>query len=259
MPKITNELTIALDGEVTPRDLAKAAKAFATLLETITQEVAPGVQLEWVISDLRPGSSVLTAECRSYTPADAQKARKVVERGERFGEDMQHRNGHVSKTSAIREVEQEFRSLTGERLLRVRMESPLRDYVLAGLPTTPDEIQPGNKVAFGSVRGRVQAMNSHGSLRFTLYDVNEDKAVSCYLVEGADSEQMMLGLWGKLVEVEGLITRDGASGKPHSVREIEGVTAIETTRGGWRGSIGAAPGFLGDERSEDIIRRARDA
>ena len=100
-------------------------------------------------------------------------------------------------------------------------------------------------------------MNSHGSLRFTLYDVNDDKAVSCYLPEGTESENTMLDLWGKLVEVEGNISRDPDTGRPLTIREIAGVEPIEPGPT-WRDALRAAPGFLGATKSEDIIRRARD-
>jgi len=255
MSQHPSELTLALDGEVTPEALAKAAAAFARLLDAISQEGASGAPLEWIISDLRSGSSVLTAECRATDPADAARVRTVIARGHRFGEEMEHGNGSTKKTPALREIEASFRSLARGRLVRVRLESPERDYILAGFPRSEAAPGPLKTIAVGSVRGRVQAMNSHGSMRFTLYDVNDDKGVSCYLPEGSDSEQEMLGLWGKLVEVEGRITRD-ADGRPLSIRDIAGISAIEDPS--WRQAIGAAPGFLGNESAEDIIRRARD-
>ena len=63
-------------------------------------------------------------------------------------------------------------------------------------------------------------MSSRGSPRFTLYDVNDEKGVSCYLPERTDSEQKMLGFWGAMVEVEGIIRCDPESDQPLTIRDI---------------------------------------
>jgi hypothetical protein len=253
-PPLT-ELTIALDGEVTARDLANAAAAFAMLLDAVSQQEAPDVRVEWVITDLRPGSSVLTAECRAIDPDDRPRVKRVVQAAHRFAAGME--GGKLQPTShMLRDVERAIRELPHGRLVRVRLESAERDYVLAGPPRIGPFRAEARPTAFGSVRGRVQAMNSHGSLRFTLYDLIEDKGVSCYLREGVDSEEEMLGLWGKIVEVEGRITRDTETGKPIAVRDISQIWAVEDPS--WRHAMGAAPGFLGGESAAAIIRRARD-
>lgn len=249
------ELTIALDGEVTARDLAVSAHAFAKLLDLIAATEAPGIPLEWIISDLRPGSSATTASCIALDPGARPWIPKVIAGGQRFAAAMEREE--MTMPPPLQEVADDLRSLVKVRgrLIRVRFESPDNDYVLVGPRRTADVTHQVKQVAFGSVRGRVQAMSNHGSLRFTLYDINDGKGVSCYLGDDGE-EDTLLGLWDKLVEVEGFVRRDPDTGRPLTVRKIAGITALRDGLN-WRRGLGSLQGFLGDESSEDVIRRAR--
>jgi hypothetical protein len=217
-----SELTIALDGELTPNDLAEATSAFARFLGALLVEEAPGVPLEWVIRELRSGSSA-TAMCRLIGPADANDAKwvmRVIAGGQHFADQMERGVSDVKRSAALREVADSILQLIKGRRIRVRLETPDRDYVLAGTSGAATERIEGRTLSFGSVHGRVQALSSHGSPRFTLYDINDDKGVSCYLPERADSEREMVGFWGAMVEVEGLIRRDPETDQPLTIRDI---------------------------------------
>lgn len=253
-----NELTIALDGEVTPRALAEASAAFAELLDALLEENARGVPLHWVITDLHHGSGNATAELRAFDKKDAKWVPQVIQGGKRFAEEAQ-RSAPPSKSSRLTLLRERFARLPqdNDRLTRVRLETADSDFLLAGRPRPGGEAVPQYPLAFGSVTGRVQAMSNRGSLRFTLYDLNDDKAVSCYLDESKDAEREMLDLWGKVVEVEGYVRRDPVTDRPLYVRGIAKVNRREV-EGSWREALGAAAGFLGEERSEDVIRRIRD-
>jgi len=217
-----SELTIALDGELTPNDLAEAISAFARLLGALLVEEAPAVPLEWVIRELRSGSSV-TAECRMIGRADANDAKwvlRVIAGGERFAAQMEQGVSDIKRSAALCEVADSVQQLIKGRVIRVRLEAPDRDYILAGAPATGTDRIESQSLSFGSVHGRVQALSSHGSPRFTLYDIKDDKGVSCYLPERVDSEREMLGFWGTMVEVEGLIRRDADTDQPLTIRDI---------------------------------------
>jgi hypothetical protein len=100
-------------------------------------------------------------------------------------------------------------------------------------------------------------MTSRGRLRFTLYDLIDDRAISCYLAPG--SEDIMREAWGKLVTAEGLVRRDPDTGRATSVRQVKAIQIIpEGKPGDYREAVGAALGFLGGELPEEVIRRARD-
>lgn len=102
----------------------------------------------------------------------------------------------------------------------------------------------------------MQTLSSRGGLRFTLYDLLHDKAVSCYLAEGY--EEIMRDLWGKIATVEGLVTRDPLSGRPLAVRQITTVTPKPDLPISYRDARGAAPSLTG-LLPEHPIRRLRDA
>lgn len=249
-----SELTLALDGEVTARDLAESAAAFARLLDVLVQTEAPGVALEWVITDLRPGSSSTTADCRPLEPIGRTWVPMVIAGGQRFAEAMEREDATLAPP--LREIADQLRSLvtTRGRLIRVRFESPDKDYILVGPRLVTQPLYKFKRAAFGSMRGRVQAMSNHRSLRFTLYDINDGRGISCYLADG--EEDKMMGTWDKLVEVEGDILRDPESGRALTIRNIADITFIREGIG-WRRGLGALPGFLGGESSEDVTRRAR--
>lgn len=103
----------------------------------------------------------------------------------------------------------------------------------------------------------MQTLSSRGSLRFTLYDLVFDKAVSCYLEPG--HEETMRGVWGKLASVEGWVTRDTLTGRPISVRRITSVQPRrEVEPGSFREARGAVRAGPDAERPEVAIRRMRD-
>jgi hypothetical protein len=249
------ELTLALDGEVSARDLASSAAAFAGLLEALTQAGAPGAQIDWIVTDLRSGSAETTALARPVDVKDPRWISNVIDGSHHFGDAMESGDIDFPGAPRLRAVAEELRGLVRGNLIRVRFESPERDFVLVGKQPLA-AIDPGFKVrTFGAIRGRVQSMSNRGTLRFTLYDLAKDKPVSCYLANG--QEENMLEHWGKFVEVEGWIRRDPETGRPLTIRDISHIEKIHPT-GSWRHALGAAQGYLGSENSEDVIRRGRD-
>jgi hypothetical protein len=251
-----DELTIALDGEVTARDLAESASTFADLLERLAAQAAPDAAVEWIITELRAGSSLTTARCKAYDPDAQPKIGRIIEAGHLFAKGMESGDFDLRPDDPLADVAARIKRLVRGQVVRVRLESATADYVLAGRLRSVEQAPSIKAVTFGAVRGRVQAMSKHGSLKFTLYDVNDERGVSCYLAER--DEDQMLGLWGKLVEVEGYIRRDPDTGRPLTIRNIAAIYAVPQQRD-IRDAFGAAPGFLGDESSDQIIRRSRDA
>ncbi len=112
--------------------------------------------------------------------------------------------------------------------------------------------------AYGAFEGRVQTISNRGGLRFTLFDLLHDKAVSCYLAEG--QQDIMADVWGRMAVVEGWVTRDPRTGRPRSVRRVRTVTAKgDGLPDGWRQARGAVPVPIGALSAEAAIRRIRDA
>jgi hypothetical protein len=113
------------------------------------------------------------------------------------------------------------------------------------------------QVVMGAMRGRVQCLSNRGGLRFTLYDLIDDKAISCYCSPGYENK--MRDAWGKIAVVEGRIHRDPETGRATTIRDVKDVVPVpECKPGDWREALGAAPGFLGTALPEEVIRRSRD-
>jgi hypothetical protein len=109
--------------------------------------------------------------------------------------------------------------------------------------------------AYGAVSGQVETLARRNSLRFVLYDVLHNKAVSCYVAEG--EEEKMRDIWGKFVTVEGIVTRDPLDGRPSSVRQITSIVKRPERQISYRDARGASP--YSAVSPEDLIGRVRDA
>lgn len=112
--------------------------------------------------------------------------------------------------------------------------------------------------SFGAIEGRIQTFPGRSSLRFTLFDALDVRAVSCSLREGR--EEVLDGAWDRRVIVEGWVSRDPDTGRPVTIQDIERVTLVaETAPGAFRAARGVVK-VTGDALlPEDAIRRLRDA
>src|SRR5207253_2344141 len=81
------------------------------------------------------------------------------------------------KVEAIR-----FETAETESIVRSPQALDVRASTAIGLPTYMET------AVYGAVEGRIQTLTNRGSLRFTLYDTHNDKAVSCYVAEGKEDQ-----------------------------------------------------------------------
>jgi hypothetical protein len=112
--------------------------------------------------------------------------------------------------------------------------------------------------AYGAIKGRIQTVTTRGSLRFTLYDIMHDKAVSGYFAEG--KQDLIRDLWGHMVMVEGMVTRDPLSGRPLAIRQVRDIEPLPepSLTFDYMDARGVAPSLNGLS-PEEAIRRIRDA
>jgi hypothetical protein len=101
-------------------------------------------------------------------------------------------------------------------------------------------------------------LTNRGSLRFTLYDLLNDKAVSCYFSEG--KQELIRDMWGKLAIVEGIVSRDPINGRPLVIRQVNNLTPLDELgrHFEYQDAMGVAPSLSGLS-PEEAIRRIRDA
>lgn len=215
MPKDT--VTIVLNGEVNLSDLAQAVSAFQELMAGISEQVGDP-SLRWVVEDSQPGSFAMT----NRAVGDAEIAQQAVDYYENVGINIQDGLWGELPPKIQMPARKLVRVVRGG-LTSIRFETndvdveiyeqPSEDGVIAQISEKPQPI-----LAYGSVRGRIQSLHQRSHLRFTMYDANTDRAVSCYLEEG--QENIMREAWGRLAIVEGLIRRDPRTGNPTTIREI---------------------------------------
>lgn len=250
-------LTIALNGEVSLEDFATAIDCFKRIVIGLSKDAANAPSIQWTVVGLDPGSAIATV--RGTAPLqieDEHPVEIVVDAYERIGRALQSRAPFPYSS-----VEQPTRKLLGlinGHISSIRFETEDFDAEVFG-EGEQVIVEPSLKaVAYGSVRGRVQSLSSRGGLRFTLYDLADDRAVSCYLAPGF--ENTMRKAWGRIADVEGFIRRHPKTGRPTTIRQIEHVTIVPEDRPGtWREAIGCAPIVHGTEPSEVTIRKLRNA
>lgn len=255
-------LTFVLEqANVSLGDFAEAVGAFSEMVSALSKEVGTP-DIEWIIEDLVAGSA--TASVRS---PQAERAEAVVAAYARVGE-AAAAGREIPYASAKRPVGRiiEIVDRSGEA---ARFETPEREFILR--PRTPQgapllisaaEAEGQSQIAppptaLGSVAGRIQTLSNRGSLRFTLYDLLYDKAVSCYLAGG--QEEKLGDKWGKLASVEGAVARDPESGRPISIRQIVSVVELtEASKDAYLRSRRCSPP-LTELTPEAAIRKLRDA
>lgn len=257
MPKDT--MTFALTGEVSLEDFVGAMGRFRGLVDSLTSDIASGAAITWLVSGLDYGSAIATVRGVPGDPDAYPKVEAVVQAYGAVGRALERHEPIPFSPRVARSAEQ-VREIVGRRVQSVRFETADADAVIvaAVLPAEPRRSRGAGAPAVGAVEGRIQTVSNRGSLRFTLYDLVDDRAISCYLREG--EEDLLRNLWGRVVVVEGRIKRDAVLGRPASIRDIASVQPrTEPQPGAFRRARGVIPWSPGDPRPEEILRRARDA
>jgi hypothetical protein len=253
---MNDSVTLRLDGSVTVSNFAKATSNFAKVLDELTRERDAGSRIEWVISGLEYGSAILTAAAQPVSDEDADlvpalvadyidAARQVSEHPNQLDRPVLRLVHSISEVAVDAEHEVVFETAE-EEVAFVRSERRF---------SKPSR----SKQVIGTIRGRVQTLQQRKGLRFVLYDLIHDKAVTCYLAES--DEGLMRDAWGKLVDITGSITRDEVSDRPRAIRRVTDVRVLDDGGGAFgfrraRGAIAAPPD---SPPSEVMIRRVRDA
>ena len=250
----TEAVTLALDGAVDLADLASAVDNFNKLLRALATEAGVGERIGWVVSGLDYSSAVLTAAPQARDTEAENLIGGIVHE---FLDVARHAwEDPASVRPAARYVRQ-LTELTGRSVREVRFQTAEDD--VAFTSPAPRGIPAEIPKAYGSVVGRVQTLQARGTLRFTLYELVNDKAISCFLQPG--SEDLMRNAWGRVVEVTGLVSRDPRTDVPRSVREVTDVRAVDVEHvlGTFLEAEGAVRPVPGAPPSEVIIRNLRDA
>lgn len=246
-------LTFHLDGEVSLMQFRRAVEAFSEIVSRLTHDVAKDDGVRWIIESLDGGSARETV--RGISHRNVASVHKVVAAFEDVATHMQRGDASVGRTKAVQRSADEFLRMLDEGLLGVRFETEERDFTVAR-PADGARFSVPVVTSLGAVDGKIQTVSDRGSLRFTLYDTMNDRAISCYLRKG--DEDRLRGLWGHRAIVEGRLSRDGSTGRPLTIRDITDIVPMPDVDTDWRAGIGAVPTGPNGLSAEDAIRRVRD-
>jgi hypothetical protein len=248
MPKDT--MTLALSGEIELGIFAIAISNFENLARVLSRN-ADAEGIKWMICDLQVSSAIATVHGEGDILV---KVERVVNDYESLGNLLQQ--GKLPEKTNLARPVKAITGILGEKVTSIRFETPDKDFVIVSKPELVSAYVI-NK-SFGAIEGRIQTLSNRKGLRFVLYDVLHDRAVSCYLSEGQE-EKMREG-WGKKAIVEGEISREVETGRPLAIRHIADIKILpETERGGYLRARGIAPRNAGSPLPEFIIRESRDA
>lgn len=246
-----DSVTLRLEGEVEIGKLSDAFVRFSAVLAELPR--SHGARVRWVVADLNYGSAIATARAVALDDESAPFIPIIVDE-------------FLEAAQAVARGETDSRPVL--RLVRdlvdvaddkhpVVLETATDDVVFAApvIATQVPIAQPETIRSLGSVRGRVETLSHRGALRFTLYELATDRAVSCYLPD--DHEDLMRDAWGHVADVTGTVARDARTGRPRSIRRV---TAVDVIREGDPADYLRARGAIqGTEPADAVIRRIRDA
>lgn len=251
MPTAT--ATLVLDGAPTVGDYAVGVASLRDMLAALTTQMGQGASIEWVIDTLEASSAITTVRGVS---ADMAAVDRVATAYLGVGRQLRDR---MPLSEPVASPARRLIGVITDRVPSIRFETADDDVTISAVEHT-DERRGGVTEfppTYGAVEGRVQTITNRGTLRFTLYDLVHDKAVSCYLAPGY--EDVMTNTWGHVAVVEGVVKRDSRTGRPITVRRVTRVDEVnEGVVGQWRQARGVLAG-LRDEPAEQTIRRLRDA
>ncbi len=252
---MSDEITLVLAGEVTLDDFAQVVTNLKGLMQSLSADVAEKAKVEWVQADLQTNGAVMTY--KGHGPTEAVS--RIVEAYGEVGYALQSEEP-IPFSSQVAKHAKGIASVLNGQIPHIRFESSEFEAIIQAKQDKSlriVEMPP----AYGAVQGRIQTLSSRGSLRFTLYDILNDRPVSCYLAKDIeDPEEKMRDVWAKLALVEGLVRRDPGTNRVLTVREVRNIEVLpEPDLWGYQAARGIAPPVKSAITPENASRRLRDA
>ena len=245
-----DEVRLQIGGEVTVELLSAALTAFTAALSAA--EASHDARIRWVVADLDYGSAVALVRA---VPDDDRSEKLVprvclslVETGRAVADGVT--DAALPTTRHLTKLQR----LAGEKQ-QVTIECASAAVEFApGRSAEPASTETDRFRSLGTVRGRVEMLSHRRGLHFSLYDLVDDAAVTCY--PASDMEAVIRDAWGRLADVTGTVRRDPVTDGPRSIRDIASVDLVEE---GSRTAYRSARGVLKTrEPAEVLVRRMRD-
>lgn len=214
---IESDITLELDGHVSPSQMAKALNALSALLNSGHKKLDPDKAMQWTIQ-VKKGSN-LVGFYPATTPANPAVINNIqiglrqleqgIEKPDGFSDAMLH-NLHtlcdVQKTKKQRNT-----------IVRLWLNKEASN-ITKKMKNNLEIVLAGEFEEFGSIEGRLQTLNAHDSYEFAIYEPLHNKKIVCHVTnEQIFSEAYKL--FERRVEAEGLIKYD-VNGIPYEI-EVE--------------------------------------
>jgi hypothetical protein len=256
---MSDTLTLVLQGTVSLPEFSTAVSRFNALVAALAVE-AKVEGVIWQIDGLEYGSATTTARGVPENGTKPEEIDRVVRAYLEVGQALERGETIPYPPTVSKEAQGIANLLRGSAIEAIRFETAESEAIVqestVAVPVPAVSVE--REEAYGAVTGRVQTLSNRNSLRFTLYDHIQDRAVSCYLVAGRES--MMREIWGHIATVEGWVRRDPKTGRPLTVRRVSNVTPLaEVEPQEYMRARGAIPLKDGDPLPEVLTRRLRDA
>lgn len=254
-------VTLVLNGEVTLEAYSKVMGGFVNIMKALGGEVARDTKIDWIVSELAAANSAVTAARGEVEEGEDESAViQVVDAFEQVGLALQY--GRRPPFESVRMYTPDILGVMNGRITSVGFQTDDVDAEVTGDTQQdaedangPTKIEPP-RASLGTVRGRVETMTQRHGHRFTLYELHNDRAVSCHY--DPNMEKRIVSAYGKIVVVEGWIRRNPLTGQATSVREIKDIVEYPTIdRTAYRQARGAAPS-AGGMSPEAAVRKVRD-
>lgn len=246
-----DSVTLRIEGEVTVNRAIETLQRFADVLTGLAAERQADVT--WILSDLQHGSAIATATARANDERSIELVPALVDDFLDAGRAIER--GTVIDAPVLRLLSALVSTADERNPIILETETDEVIFNQGAQLALPAPTPAGKTRAFGSVRGRVETLSHRRGLRFTLFDLLTDHAVSCYLDD--EHEALMRDVWGRIADVTGTVTRDAETGRALAVRQITSIDLVqEGTADGFRRARAA---ISGREPAEVTIRRMRDA
>lgn len=243
-------LTLQLTGDVSLDVFAQVVSNFYSLVKQLSEEVVGANLVTWEIAKLESGSTTTTIRGQHPTMEEVEK---VVRAYSIVGQSLETNQAIPYSTDVIENAI----SLTSVLNGNVTAINFITDFATATLVEAVfEESRVGTDYSFGVIKGVVGAIWIR-PLKLAVYDAIFNRVVYCYL-EQEDTDTAR-DVWGKGVEVHGLIRRDSETGRPIDVRNVSRVQLVERSDPkSYHLAKGIIPWKVGTEAAEVIISRLRN-